>query len=77
MREARGSLGGLGIILGVRIRCRSQYNIEEHWQEYPTLDPVLVAEKEFPLQQFFLVPWRWTYLAQHRQETSSRRSTAW
>lgn len=75
LRAARCSLGGLGIILSVRIRCRRQYNIEEHLREYPTLDSVLAAEQEFPLQQFFLIPWRWTYLAQHRRETLSPRST--
>ena len=72
---ARCSLGCLGIILSVRIRCRDPYNIEEHLQEYSTLDPVLEAEKEFPLQQFYLVPWRWTFMGQHRREVSSPRST--
>lgn len=71
---ARCSLGCLGIILSVKIRCRSMYNVEEHWREYSALDPVLAAEKEFPLQQFFLVPWRWTFLAQHRRESSCGRS---
>lgn len=74
LRAARCSLGGLGIILNVRICCRSLYNVEEHWREYPTLDPILTAEQEFPLQQFFLVPWRWTFLAQHRRESSDPRS---
>jgi FAD/FMN-containing dehydrogenase len=74
LRAARCSVGCLGIILSVRIRCRRQYHIEEFQQEYPTLDQVLAAENEFPLQQFFLVPWKWNYLAQHRRETSGARS---
>lgn len=74
LRAARCSLGSLGIILKVQIRCRNLYNVEEHWQEYSKLDPVLIAEQEYPLQQFFLIPWRWTYLAQHRRESTEQRS---
>jgi FAD/FMN-containing dehydrogenase len=78
LQAARCSLGGLGVILSLRVRCRRQYSIEEHWQEYRTLDPVLAAEREFPLQQFFLVPWRWTFMAQHRRENVLPRSAlAW
>jgi FAD/FMN-containing dehydrogenase len=71
---ARCSLSCLGVILSVRIRCRGRYNIEEHWHEYQELEPVLAAENNFPLQQFFLIPWRWTYFAQHRCETPAPRS---
>jgi hypothetical protein len=74
LQAARCSLGCLGIILSVRIRCRPVYNIEEHFREYTSLDSVLESEKDFPLQQFFLIPWCWTYLAQHRRESTSLRS---
>ncbi|RLS52670.1 MAG: FAD-binding protein [Planctomycetota bacterium] len=74
LQAARCSLGCLGIILAVRIRCRDLYRIEEHWREHADIDAALAAEKEFPLQQLFLVPWRWTLLAQHRRESSAPRS---
>ena len=41
---------------------------------YDRLDDVLVAEAEYPLQHFLLMPHSWKYLAQHRREVKSRRS---
>ena len=78
LRAARCSLGCLGIILSVTMRCRERYAVEEHLREYATLDGVLTVQEQFPLQQFFFTPWRWTYLAQHRREVPNRRSRlAW
>jgi FAD/FMN-containing dehydrogenase len=70
----RCGLGCLGIVLSVTVPVREQYFVEEHWREYGSLDDVLAAEGDFPLQQFFLIPWRWTYLAQHRREATGPRS---
>ncbi len=64
----RCSLGCTGVILSLTMRCRDLYCVEEHFREYRDLKAVLDAESEFPLQQFYLVPWRWTYFAQHRRE---------
>ncbi len=78
LRAARCSLGSLGVILSVRMQCRSAYAIEEHFREYGRLEDVVAAEDEYPQQQFFLAPWRWTYFAQHRRETAQRKSkTRW
>lgn len=78
LRAARCSLGCLGVILSVRIQCRPQYSVEEHWREYQNLDQALQGEDQYPLQQFFLLPWRWTFLVQHRRELPSGRShLAW
>lgn len=71
---ARCSLGCLGIILSVTIQCRANYLVEEHFGQYDDLNAVLDAEADFPLQQFFLVPWRWTYFAQHRREIDTPKS---
>ncbi len=71
---ARCSLGCLGVIVSVTMQCRPQYQVEESFLEYRQLSDVLDAEDEFPLQQFYLVPWRWTYFAQHRRETDTRSS---
>ena len=74
LQAARCSLGSLGIILSVRIRCREQYNVMEHFTETRRLSHVLDAEASFPLQQFYLIPWRWSYFIQHRREDDQPRS---
>lgn len=71
---ARCSLGCLGIIVSVTMQCRPQYHVEESFLEYRHLSDVLGAEEQFPLQQFYLVPWRWTCFAQHRREADARSS---
>ncbi len=76
LRAARCSLGCLGVILSVTMECREKYLVEEHFREYEQLDDVLAAEKEFPLQQFYLVPWRWSYIVQHRRELEAETSLA-
>ena len=74
LRAARCSLGCLGVILSVRMQCREAYRVEEHWREYSQLDEVELAEERFPLQQFYLAPWRWTIFVQHRRETEAKQS---
>ena len=74
LRAARCALGCLGIIVAVKVPVVPHYFVEEHLREYRSLEDVLAAEQPFPLQQFFLVPWRWTYLAQHRREVPGQRS---
>ncbi len=70
LQASRCSLGCLGVILSVQMQCRSAYSIEESFQEYSKLSDVVKAEEAYPLQQFYLVPWRWTYFVQHRREVS-------
>jgi hypothetical protein len=75
---ARCSLGCLGILLSITISCRRQYLVEEHVRDYENLADVIAAEAEYPLQQFFFIPWAWNFSVQHRCETAGRRSgLAW
>lgn len=75
---ARTGLGLLGIVVSVGVWCRAQYRIEEEFRVYDNLLPVLDAEQHYPLQQFFVLPWIWKFMAQHRRETEAARSkTAW
>jgi len=67
LRAARCSLGSLGVIVSVGFWCRPQYQIEEHFRRYNGLDEVLAAETDYPLQQFYLIPWLW-----HREVCPSR-----
>jgi L-gulono-1,4-lactone dehydrogenase len=74
LQAAKCSIGCLGIIVSVKIACRAAYRIEEHARSYATLDEVLATERDYPLQQFYLLPWRWRYIAQHRREVDALRS---
>ena len=74
LRAACCSLGSMGIVTEVTIPIRKQYSIEEHFREYLELESVLAAEDEYPIQQFFFIPWRWSYLAQHRRESQAPHS---
>lgn len=78
LRAARCSLGSLGIITSASVAIRKQYNVEEHFRRYASLDEVFAKEWPFDLQQFFLIPWRWDFFAQHRREIAKPRSnSAW
>ena len=74
LRAARCSLGCLGVIVSVSFWVRPQYCVEEHFRRYDTLAEVVAAEDTFPLQQFYLIPWRWDYWVQHRREVQAPRS---
>lgn len=74
LQALRCGLGCMGIVVSVRFRCRPAYRVEEYLREYATLNEVLDVESVFPLQQFYLIPWRWQYLSQHRRETAAPRS---
>lgn len=74
LQAARCSLGLLGVIVELEMETRAMYRIEEHARHHTSLDSVLDAEKQYPLQQFYLMPWSWHWLGQHRVETAQRRS---
>lgn len=68
LRAARCSLGCLGVIVSVSLWVRPQYSVEEHFRRYDTLEEVVASEDAYPLQQFYVIPWRWDYWVQHRRE---------
>lgn len=74
LRAARCSLGMLGVIVAIKIQCRERYNIEEHALAYRTLADAISLEATYPKQQFYLMPWSWTYFAHHRVESDQPRS---
>jgi FAD/FMN-containing dehydrogenase len=67
LQAARCSLGCLGIILSVRFRCVPKYDVAETITPCAAIDEVLQLERKSPLQQFFLIPHRWSYFVQQRQ----------
>lgn len=79
LRAARCAVGCTGVILSVKFRCVPAYDVEETMVPCATLDGVLAAEAEYPLQQFYLVPHLWTYFVQRRRAVppgGERRSLA-
>ena len=64
---ARCGLGCTGILLSVRFRVERDYLIQEQTQWYDRIEEVLEQEREYPRQQFYLVPWSWRWFAQHRR----------
>ena len=75
LRAARCALGCVGVILSVRFRCVPVYDVAESVVECDTLDEVLAGEDSHPLQQFYLVPHRGTYLVQRRTVVPPSRRT--
>ena len=74
LQAARCSLGCLGVIVSVGLWARPQYRVEEHFHRHSSLESVLAAEGEHPLQQFYLIPWSWDFYGQHRREVTTTRS---
>lgn len=70
----RCSLGALGIIVSIRLRVRRMFRVEEFFRGYATLAEVLAQEEHYPLQQFYYLPWRWDFFAQHRREVHAPTS---
>ncbi|MCA9104575.1 MAG: FAD-binding protein [Planctomycetales bacterium] len=74
LEAARCSLGALGIVLNLTIEIRSSYNVEFQLHEVKTLDDALESESDWPLQQCYFLPWRWTYVVHQRRETAAPRT---
>ena len=64
LRAARCAVGCMGVVLAVKFKCIPKYDVAETVVPCDTLDEVLKGEGEWPLQQFYLLPHRWTYFAQ-------------
>ncbi len=75
LRAARCALGCMGIILSVTFRCVPKYYVEETVYRCDTLSEVLAHESEFPLQQFILAPYLWSYFVYQRRETLRKPTT--
>lgn len=76
LRAARCSLGCLGVVVSVTLPCVPQYFVWEKMTTVATVEQALALETATPLQQFFLVPHRWSYYVQQRS-VSDRASRSW
>ena len=73
LAAARCAIGLLGIATRITLRCRPKYNIQEHAAAHESLPAVLEHETDYPLQQFYLMPWLWVYFGHHRVESERQR----
>jgi hypothetical protein len=73
LRAARCAVGCLGIILSVTFRCVPKYLVSDRLQRCRDLADALAGEQEYPLQQFYLVPWQWGWYAQRRKVVAGGR----
>ena len=77
LRAARCSVGALGVVLEVTLKCVPQYHVRERCVWRPDLDAVLDNESAASLQQFYLIPHTWAYLEHERSVApDNRRSGA-
>lgn len=77
LRAARCSVGALGVVLEVTLKCVPQYYVRERCVWRPDLDAVLDNETAASLQQFYLMPHTWAYLEHERSVApDNRRSGA-
>ena len=73
LRAARCSVGALGVVVEVTLKCVPQYYVCERCVWRPDLDAVLDNESAAPLQQFYLMPRTWAYLEHERSVASDNR----
>ncbi len=74
LRAAKCGMGCFGIIVAVEFHPRASFRIEEFLAKYDSLAEVVAMEEQYPLQQFYYLPWYDRYLGQHRRETRKKRS---
>ena len=72
LRAARGGLGCLGVVVAVRLRVEDAFLIDERTAWCASIAEVLAGERDDPLQQFFLIPWSWTWFVRRRREARRR-----
>jgi 2,4-dienoyl-CoA reductase-like NADH-dependent reductase (Old Yellow Enzyme family) len=83
LRAARCAVGCMGIILDVTLPCVKKFYVAEAVRQTASLDDVLASEPDFPLLEFGLLPYRWSYIAyqrvvvQRREMTLLKRPIAW
>lgn len=75
LRAARCALGCMGVVLSARLRIRREFWVTATISHHDTLDAVLARREEWPLQQFTLFPYAWTYVAFNRREADGAPGT--
>lgn len=71
LRAARCAVGCMGVILSVKFKCPEDYWIEERTAIFKNISDVLNGERNYPLQQFGMIPFRWEYFVYQRRVTDN------
>jgi hypothetical protein len=77
LRAARCALGRMGIIVSVRVPCVPTYLVEETGHMLDTLDEELNKARDYPLTQFYLMPWSWKWMVELRHHVEGPKSKPW
>jgi len=77
LRAARCALGRMGIVLSVRVQCVPSYLVEETSKMLDTIDDVLSEARDYPLTQFYLMPWSWKWMVELRRQVEGPKSKPW
>lgn len=75
LRAARCGLGCMGVILSATLACVPRYDIEETLVPASTLEEALAGVADDPLQQLYLLPHCWTFLAHRRRAVPPGNAT--
>ena len=70
LQAARCHLGAMGIIVEVKIKLIKEYHIQETLKPMKSMGEILKKEDEYPLQQFFCLPWSWKFYSFLRRKTN-------
>jgi FAD/FMN-containing dehydrogenase len=83
LRAARCALGALGIVIELELRVIRRYRIVQSVRKFQSLDRAVAGwnDKRWPLQQFALFPYSWTYVVYRRRVSAKNglcvRLCAW
>ncbi len=77
LRAARCALGRMGIVLSVWVQFVPTYLVEEKSKKVDNIDDVLLEAREYPLTQFYLMPWTWDWIVELRRSFDGPRSKPW
>ncbi len=71
---ARCGVGCMGVTLSAGFRPVPEFWVEEKGAFCSGMADALAREKDYPLQQFLLIPYSWKYFSFQRRETEERQN---
>ena len=75
IEAVRCALGGMGVLLELTLAAIPRYLVTERTVKADSLDELLDRERDFPLQQFYLVPHVWGWYAHLRKRVEGGQSS--
>jgi hypothetical protein len=72
LKAARASVGCMGVIVSMKIKCVSRYYIQESTKALSNLTDVLKEEPEWPLMQTVVIPYAWEFFIFRKKRIEAR-----